>query len=311
MDSVWRAPRGPRPVPVVGTEAAPVLEAGRPLTVLVWNVQFCAGRSRAFFYDGGDAVFVDPADQARTLDRVAEVLRDQQVDVAILQEVDRGSARTGYRDQHAELLARAPFPCHASTPVHDVRYVPFPPQRHLGRVDVHLSVFSRYRMTEGTRWPLPPMDEPWLRRQFNFRRALLELSLPLADGRTLSLFDVHLSAFTGGTGALARQVDAVADRLGQTAKRLRPCCWRATSTPCPRATIPRGSAPPRRSTRASATCCGLCSTATAAPCRSRPTRTSPSAGAPGSPSGRTAPSARSTTSSPPGSTCSTRPCSPA
>jgi endonuclease/exonuclease/phosphatase family metal-dependent hydrolase len=222
FDSVWRAPRGPSPVQVVGRGAAPPLEPGRPFTLLVWNVQFCAGRSREFFYDGGDAVHAEPGDVTRTLDRVAGVLREQQADVVLLQEVDRASARTGFVDQHAEILARTPFPCHASTPYHDNRYVPYPPQQHLGRVGVHLSALSRFSMAEGTRWPLPPLAEPWIRRQFNFRRALLELSLPLTDGRTLGLFDVHLSAFSRGSGTLARQIAAVTELVDRTARFGRP-----------------------------------------------------------------------------------------
>ncbi|MEQ1508166.1 MAG: endonuclease/exonuclease/phosphatase family protein, partial [Myxococcota bacterium] len=206
-------PRGPEPVAVVGAAAAPVLAPGRPLSILVWNVQFCAGRSRTFFYDGGDAVHVDPDDQLRALDAIGRVLRDQQADVVLLQEVDRGSDRTGRVDQHAELLARCPYPCHASTAYYRNRYVPYPRHQHLGRIEMHLSVFSRFRIAGATRWPLPELAEPWLRRQFNLRRALLEATVPLTDGRSLALFDVHLSAFSRGDGTLPRQLGAVADRL--------------------------------------------------------------------------------------------------
>jgi endonuclease/exonuclease/phosphatase family metal-dependent hydrolase len=116
-------------------------------------------------------------------------------------------------DQHAELLARAPYPCHASTAYHRVRYVPFPPGAHLGRVDTHLSVFSRVALARGWRHALPTLAESWLRRQFNLRRAMLELEAPLADGRALRLGDVHLSAFSHGDGTLPKQVDRVLDRL--------------------------------------------------------------------------------------------------
>ena len=213
IDSVWRAPRGAVPVPVIGGRAAPVLDPGQIVSVLVWNIQFCAGRSRQFFYDGGPAVHVAPAEAEAHLDRIGEVIATQDADFVVLQEVDRGSDRTQRTDQHAEILARAPYPCHASTAYFDNRYVPHPPDDPLGRVEMHLSVLSRYRVATGTRWPLPALSEPWLRRQFNLRRALLQLDLPLSDGRTLSLFNAHLSAFSGGDGTLPRQIGAVRDRL--------------------------------------------------------------------------------------------------
>lgn len=190
-----------------------MLEPGRVITVLTWNIQFSAGRSQKFFYDGGDAVHVPSAEVWSTLDRIGQVLRDQSADIVLLQEVDRGSDRTGRVDQHAELLARVPYPCHTSTPYHRNRYVPFPPAQHLGRIDMHLSVFSRFRMTDAVRWRLPELMESWVRRQFNLRRALLELSVPLSDGRSLGLFDVHLSAFSRGDGTLPRQLETIAQRL--------------------------------------------------------------------------------------------------
>jgi endonuclease/exonuclease/phosphatase family metal-dependent hydrolase len=214
VDSVLRRPGPMEPVPIVGSGAAPVVEPGRPFTVLVWNIQFCAGRSRVFFYDGGDAVHVDRAEAAAAVDGIGRVLREQDADLVLLQEVDRGSDRTGRVDQHAELLARAPYPCHASTPYFRVRYVPHPPGNHLGRVDMHLSVFSRFSAVTAVRHALPAVaSEGWLTRQFSLRRAVLELTLPVADGRALRVCDVHLSAFTHGDGTLPLQIDGVAERL--------------------------------------------------------------------------------------------------
>lgn len=214
VDALWHTPRIADQPAIVGSAAAPVLEVGRPVSILCWNVQFGAGRSQKFFYDGGDAVHVPPSEVTATLDRIGRVLRDYAPDIVLLQEVDRGSDRTGRVDQHAELLARAPYPCHTSTPYHRNRYVPFPPSNHLGRIDMHLSVFSRFRMTDAIRWRLPELMESWVRRQFNLRRALLELTVPLSDGRTLGLFDVHLSAFSRGDGTLPRQLDTIVRRLG-------------------------------------------------------------------------------------------------
>lgn len=192
---------------------APPLPRGHRIRALVWNVQYAAGRAPHFFYDGGADVSVDRPTVERTLDAIAEVIRRTDPDIVLLQEVDRGSRRTVFVDQHEVLLQAVPYPCHASTPYHRAVYVPHPPHEHLGRVDMHLSVFSRYRLDRAVRHQLALLDESWVRRQFNLRRALLEIDVPLADGGRLVLFNTHLSAFSRGDGTVARQMAAIDARL--------------------------------------------------------------------------------------------------
>jgi endonuclease/exonuclease/phosphatase family metal-dependent hydrolase len=176
-------------------------------------VQFAAGREQVFFYDGGRAVRVPRASQLRALDRIGEVLRGADADVVLLQEVDRGSDRTDRVDQHAELLLRAPYPCHASTWYYRNPYVPHPTWEHLGRTEVHLSVFSRFQLRSGRRYRLAEMREPWLHRQFNLRRALLELDLPVEGGGFARITNTHLSAFSKGDGTLPEQLATLRARL--------------------------------------------------------------------------------------------------
>ena len=137
------------------------------MRVLVWNIQYGAPNSYHFFYDGGDDVYVDEQDVRANLDALAEVVRDVDPDVILWQEVDRGSRRTHHIDQHAELLARVPYPCHLSTPYHRAGYVPHPPEQHIGKVDMHLSIFSRYALGDARRIQLALLDEPWWRQIFN------------------------------------------------------------------------------------------------------------------------------------------------
>lgn len=202
-------------IPVSCENDAPVLQRGQRVRMLVWNIQFAAGRGQHFFYDGGDAVSVDRSVVEDHLDRIAEVIRRFDPDVVLLQEVDRRSRRTARIDEHAELLLRTPYPCHVSAPYFRVPYVPHPPHEHLGRVDMHLSVFSRFRIEPAVRHQLPLLKESWLRRQFNLRRALLEVPLPLQDGGRLLVFNSHLSAFSRGDGTLGRQVAVIDRRLAQ------------------------------------------------------------------------------------------------
>lgn len=218
LDSLIFAERGDRAEEISVEGPAPLLPAGRGVSLLVWNVQFCAGRDLLFFYDDGDAVHVDPKRVRETIDEIAGVLRAFDADIVMLQEVDRGSDRTGRIDQHRELLARHPYPYHVSTPYYRNTYVPYPPHQHLGRVDMHLSIFSRFALREAVRRPLPDLREGLLRRQFNLKRASLEVGLPLTDGRRLSLLNTHLTAFSRGDGTLPAQIASVSQRMREIAE---------------------------------------------------------------------------------------------
>ncbi len=206
----WGIPPDPAPIAVQGPH--PSGPAPAEVKVVVWNVQFAAGREQLFFYDGGDAVSVSRRTVVHTLDAIAARLRYLDPDVILLQEVDRGSRRTAFLDEHALLAEALPdHRWHASTPYHQVPYVPAPPHEHLGRVDMHLSVFSRTPLLPGTRWQLPLLREGPVRRLFNLRRAVMDMPLPLQGG-TLRLLHTHLSAFSRGDGTVPRQIATLRHR---------------------------------------------------------------------------------------------------
>ncbi|MFK7930774.1 MAG: endonuclease/exonuclease/phosphatase family protein [Myxococcota bacterium] len=212
----FHVPAPVEPVVVHCADGAPTLKAGAELTVLVWNVQYGASTKHQFFYDGGHTVGVPRADVEWTLDNIAQVVREIGPDVVLLQEVDRGSDRTHRVDEHMKLVEALQLPCHTSTPYHRSAYVPFPGHEHMGRVEMHLSVLSRYKLGSARRHQLALLDEPWWRQSFNLRRAILEVRLPVEQGPDLVLLDTHLSAFSKGDGTLPKQiaqVKALADSL--------------------------------------------------------------------------------------------------
>ncbi len=203
------------PVRLAGGTDAPV-PVGAPFRVLSWNIQFAAGRRGWFFYDGGPDVHVTAPEVEDALSGITDVIRAEQPDIVLLQEVDRHSTRTGEVDQHARFateLARDGLVWGASTPYFRVPFVPVPPHRPLGAIDMHLSVFSRFPLSPGTRTALSPLREPLFRRLFNLRRALMALQVETERGSPLSVFHTHLSAFSRGDGTLVRQVDTVLEAV--------------------------------------------------------------------------------------------------
>lgn len=207
----WR-PLPREDVPVT-CGAAPLVPRGRTLRVLVWNVQWGAGRGH-YFYDGGRTVSVGAERVHGVIDGIAETLDRERADVVLLQEVDRGARRSGYVDMATEILRRTPFPAWTSTPYHRRAYVPYPPHEHLGRMDMHLVVLSRFAIAAAWRHALPLLRESRVRRFFNLRRCVLEARLPIDGGGVLRLYDTHLSAFSRGDGTLEAQVAELLRHVG-------------------------------------------------------------------------------------------------
>lgn len=192
------------------------LRPGQRFTVLSWNLQYSAGRSYHFFYDGGKDVHASKPKVEQTLGEIQEVLNAEKPDVLLLQEVDRDSARTARIDQLARLRRPGRMSCWTSTPYHRSRYVPAPFGNALGRVDMHLATAARYRIDWARRHALPMLNEWFGRRAFNLKRAILETAVRVeGHPRPLILLNTHLSAFSYGDGTLERQVAVISKRLDQ------------------------------------------------------------------------------------------------
>ncbi len=169
--------------------------------MVTWNLQYAATRRHHFFYDGGNAVRVPAADVAEALAGIVGVLSRLDPDVALLQEVDRRSRRTGYVDQLTAIQNGFPRPARATCVVHRSAWVPHPPGDHLGPIDLQQAILSRVPLTRACRYALPGLREPAVRQAFNLHRALL-----VADSPGPALATTHLSAFSRGDGTLPAQV---------------------------------------------------------------------------------------------------------
>src|SRR3546814_19482551 len=74
---------------------------GQALKVMTWNVQFLAGKRYVFWHDLAQGNDESPTleDMAFSLDEVARVIRDEQPDIVLLQELDDGAKASDYQNQ--------------------------------------------------------------------------------------------------------------------------------------------------------------------------------------------------------------------
>lgn len=198
----------------------PTLKSGQALKVMNWNIQYLAGRGYVFFYDtpAGDGPDKRPKkeDIARTLQEVLSVIKAEKPDLVLLQEVDRYSARTDLQDQLKLIqdgLAGA-YPCAATTYYHQATFVPHP--KIMGRVGLSLSTLSKTKIDTATRYQLPRICGDPVTVAFNFKRAVLGVTLPVQGGQALTAFNTHMDAFAQGCDTMQKQVQYVRDLLGKT-----------------------------------------------------------------------------------------------
>jgi len=210
----WR-PDTRETLPVSCTGTPPTLVPGQALKVMTWNVQYLAGKRYVFWNDLAQGNDEAPTleDMAFSLDEVARVIRDEQPDVVLLQELDDGAKASDYQDQLKLLQERVAdlYPCSASAFDWKADFVP---DAHIfGSVGRQLATLSRYRIEHAERLQLPVASANVISRQFQPKDALLATKLPLSDGGQLTVFNTHLERASQPDDTLQAQVSAVAKVL--------------------------------------------------------------------------------------------------
>jgi endonuclease/exonuclease/phosphatase family metal-dependent hydrolase len=210
----WR-PDARETLPVSCTGTPPTLVPGQALKVMTWNVQYLAGKRYVFWNDlaQGNDEAPTQEDMAFSLDEVARVIRDEQPDVVLLQELDDGAKASDYQNQLKLLQERVAdlYPCSASAFDWKADIVP---DRHVfGSVGRQLATLSRYRIEHAERLQLPVAAANFISRQFQPKDALLATKLPLSDGGQLTVFNTHLERASQPDDTLQAQVSAVAKVL--------------------------------------------------------------------------------------------------
>lgn len=189
------------------------LQPGQPIKVMTYNIQFLAGKRYVFFFDlpdwNGPDTKVRPEDVLSTAREIARLVRQEDPDFLLLQEVDDGSKRTGYRDQLRLLLDHLPqaFCCSTSTFYWRVRFVPHP--RIWGSIGIKLSILSKYRMSKSIRYNLPMLPANPALQSLGARRAILQAFIPVEGQSDLIIMNTHLEAFVAGTDVMQQQVERV------------------------------------------------------------------------------------------------------
>ena len=179
------------------------------LSLVTWNVGYGGLGAEAdffldaghFFTSGGSMVHSPPDHVERYTRGILQQFGSMRTQFALLQEVDSSSARSHHRPMLDELRGVRVAEHLAFAPNFINERVPVPlaePWGVYGDVYSGLATFSDYRPLSAERHALPG-EHPWPNRLFQLDRCVLLTRFALADGRTLTVINAHLSAYDDGS----------------------------------------------------------------------------------------------------------------
>ncbi len=186
-------------LPIIGNGIA-INDTSTQFTFLSWNIGYAGLDSEMdFFYDGGTKTRTTKEVTERNLFEINKLLTESLVqDFILLQEVDQHAARTYYIDEFKALSEHHKTFEATFVKNYDVKFVPMPITKPMGRVLAGLTTLSKYRPFESQRISLPgsfsfPTDLFMLDRCFHISRYIV------GGQKQLVVINTHNTAFDDGS----------------------------------------------------------------------------------------------------------------
>ncbi len=209
---------GDKPTSVEAGEGGEV-PVGTEYTFITWNIGFAAySRDFSFFMDGGTESRAYSKDEVyKNLDGVLARLLAENPDFLFLQEVDTDSTRSYHVNQRDYISAKFPTYFKSFAENYDSPYLFYPFTSPHGKSRSGLLTLSSKKITDAHRVEVPVEDS--LMKLVDLDRCYHKMALPTENGKTLYLYNLHLSAYTSdGTIATEQLRLLLDDMAGEYAK---------------------------------------------------------------------------------------------
>ena len=195
-----------RPEPVQPAISGPVTARQKldqdTVKILTFNMGYGSlGKESDFVLDGGKGSGQqDPATVDKNMQGIRGILKAENADIVMVQEIDQESARTQDMNQ-LEYFSEALQGYQWSYAQNFVcPFVPFPLTSPFGRLDSGIATYSRYTVSQADRISLP-VPFTWPVRTANLKRCLLLTRVPLQGRKEeLVIMNFHLEAYDDGEG---------------------------------------------------------------------------------------------------------------
>ncbi len=189
-----------------------------PYTFTTYNIGFGAYSSDySFFMDGGTESWA--FSKQAVLDNTAHMLdtiSGETPDFAYFQEVDLDSTRS-YHVNQMDLIARA-FPSMSLVDAvdFDSPFLFYPLTQPHGRAYSSIVTLSRFPVASAERRSLP-IDKGFS-KYLDLDRCFSVSEVPVSNGKSLYLYNVHLSAYSNESGTVESQVRLLAEDMAARAE---------------------------------------------------------------------------------------------
>ncbi len=164
-------------------------------SILIWNIGYCGlGSADDFFYDGGKNTMPTTENYQKNLNGIYSVLeQNKYVDFILLQEIDKDAKRSFHQDELDlfTILLDNHYCSFAKT--YDVRYVPVPLLKPMGRVVSGMTTLSNRKPYKAIRNAFD-VNFTWWKRIFMLDRCFIASHFKIGD-KELVIINIHNSAF--------------------------------------------------------------------------------------------------------------------
>ncbi|KAF1295654.1 hydrolase [Enterococcus sp. JM4C] len=203
------------PLTVTGQGTEEILP-NNPYIIATYNIGYAAySPDYSFFMDGGkySRGFSEAAIK-ENLTGIIDTTKEINPDFAFFQEVDEQATRS-YGVNQVDALERS-FADYSSIYGENYRsaYLFYPVTEPIGQSKSGLVTISKGKITESTRYSLP--IETNFNKFFDLDRAFTVSDVPVANGRTLTLINVHLSAYTKDPKIQKAQIKKLSEAMSRS-----------------------------------------------------------------------------------------------
>lgn len=177
------------------------------ISLLSWNIGYAGlGGNETFFMDGGEGVLPKENDVKENLEAIKSFIKEQNVDLFLLQEVDLNSTRTNGVNQYHQIKELKSDYDSTFAYNYKVSYVPYP-WPMLGHMESGLATFSRFDLDSANRYQFPG-NYSWPKRLGFLDRCFAEHRIPILDSdKDLIVINTHNSAYDSGGSLRKLQLD--------------------------------------------------------------------------------------------------------
>lgn len=187
-----------------------VLEAGKDFSVLTYNIGYASyPPDYTFFMDCGTEVLArNPASVRELLNGSIRTIENYRPDIVLLQEVDIKGRRSHNIDQTAIISQALPSYGSSVSINYDSPFLFYPITQPFGSNLSSIVTLSKFKIQQLTRRSLPVATD--FNKFFDLDRCYSVAELPVSNGKSLFVYNLHLTAFGGNPAIRDAQVKMLA-----------------------------------------------------------------------------------------------------